>query len=107
LPAWFRPATAVPFGIVVTAADLPNAFPYFVAIERMVSFDTSIPAGLSVIGLYAVIYCIPCLVLLVVGLAARRRTQARRGRLLSSVRDRSTALGAVDIIGLTETVVTH
>lgn len=37
LPNWFRPTTALPFGILITAADLPNAFPYFVAIERMVT----------------------------------------------------------------------
>lgn len=83
LPAWFRPATAVPFGIVVTAADLPNAFPYFIAIERMVSSEISVPRGLAVIGLYAVIYCIPCLVLLVVGLLSRRRTRVFLDRVVT------------------------
>lgn len=83
LPAWFRPATAVPFGIVVTAADLPNAFPYFIAIERMVASEISVPTGLAVIGLYDVIYCIPCLALLVVGLVSRRRTHALLDRVVT------------------------
>ncbi|UTT63606.1 GAP family protein [Microcella humidisoli] len=74
LPAWFSPATAVPFGVIVTAADLPNAFPYFIAIERLVDADIGIGAGLLVIAGYAVIYCVPCLVLLVVGLVSRERT---------------------------------
>ena len=76
LPAWFRPATAVPFGVVVTAADLPNAFPYFIAIERMVAADVPPGTGLAVIGLYTFIYCVPCLILLVVGLVSRKRTRA-------------------------------
>ena len=83
LPAWFRPATALPFGIVVTAADLPNAFPYFIAIERMVSSDIPPSSGLAVIGLYTVIYCIPCLVLLIVGLVSRRRTHAFLDRIVT------------------------
>jgi hypothetical protein len=41
LPPWFSPATALPFGVLITAADLPNAFPYFIAIERLV--DAGVP----------------------------------------------------------------
>ena len=77
LPFWFRPATALPFGVVITAADLPNAFPYFIAIERLV--DAGIPTwqGLLVIAGYTVVYCLPCLILLAIGLLARDRTRAR------------------------------
>ncbi len=32
--------------------------------------------GLAVLAGYALIYCLPCLVLLVIGLLARRRTRA-------------------------------
>lgn len=76
LPSWFGPATALPFGVVITAADLPNAFPYFIAIERLV--DAGIPTanGLLVIAGYTVVYCLPCLVLLAIGLVARERTRA-------------------------------
>ena len=28
LPSWFTTTTAAPFGVLVTGADLPNAFPY-------------------------------------------------------------------------------
>lgn len=76
LPEWFSPATALPFGVMVTAADLPNAFPYFIAIERLVDAEVSVGLGLLVIAGYAVIYCVPCLVLLAVGLASRERTRA-------------------------------
>ncbi len=76
LPPWFTPATALPFGVIVTAADLPNAFPYFIAIERMLAADTDVASGLLVIAVYAVIYCVPCLVLLGVGLVSRDRTRS-------------------------------
>lgn len=76
LPPWFSPATALPFGVIVTAADLPNAFPYFIAIERMLAADTDVTTGLLVIAVYAVIYCVPCLVLLGVGLVSRERTRS-------------------------------
>lgn len=69
LPPRFTPWTALPFGALLTAADLPNAFPYFIAIERMVTAGVAPGPGLLVLAGYAVIYCLPCLVLLVVGLA--------------------------------------
>ncbi|WP_169580566.1 MULTISPECIES: GAP family protein [Microbacterium] len=82
LPAWFRPSTAVPFGMVLTAADLPNAFPYFIALERLVSNGTGVGVGLAVIAGYTLIYCLPCLVLLGVGLIARDRVRLRLVRLV-------------------------
>ncbi len=76
LPEWFRPATALPFGIVVTAADLPNAFPYFIAIERMLAASIDPATGLLVLAGYAALYCVPCLVLLAIGLVSRERTRS-------------------------------
>jgi cytochrome c biogenesis protein CcdA len=67
LPAWFSPATALPLGVVMTGADLPNAFPYFIAIERLISAEADTTTGLVVLAGYAVIYCLPCLVLLLAG----------------------------------------
>ncbi|MFB2581321.1 GAP family protein [Herbiconiux sp. P15] len=81
LPAWFTPWTALPFGALLTGADLPNAFPYFIAIERLLDADLSPGEGLLIIAGYAVIYCLPCLVLLAVGLLARRRTHALLSRI--------------------------
>lgn len=103
LPAWFRPATAVPFGVVVTAADLPNAFPYFIAIERMVAAEVPPGTGLAVIGLYTLIYCAPCVLLLIVGLVSRKRTRAFlervQTRLGTGVVERSVPT-ALTLIGL-------
>jgi cytochrome c biogenesis protein CcdA len=69
LPTWFTPWTALPLGAVVTAADLPNAFPYAIAIERLVSSGITTPQGLLVLAGYALVYCLPCLLLLVAGIA--------------------------------------
>ena len=68
LPAWFTPWTAFPFGALLTAADLPNAFPYFIAIERMLAAGLTTSTAVAVLAAYAFVYCLPCLVLLVLGL---------------------------------------
>jgi cytochrome c biogenesis protein CcdA len=81
LPHWFGPVTAVGLGMAMTAADLPNAFPYLLAIERLVAADLAPPTGLLVLAGYAVVYCLPCLVLLGVGLRRDGRVQDRLRRL--------------------------
>ena len=77
LPSWFGPWTAAPLGVLVTGADLPNAFPYVIAIERLV--DAAVPTGQAVLVLaaYGIIYCLPCLALLAVGVARRAQVRAR------------------------------
>jgi hypothetical protein len=90
LPVWFTPWTALPFGALLTGADLPNAFPYFIAIERLLDAGLTPGEGLLVLAGYAVIYCLPCLVLLAVGLLARRRTHAVLSRI-------TTRLGTGDV----------
>jgi len=77
LPTWFTPWTAFPLGLVVTGADLPNAFPYFIAIERLVSAEVSVASAMAVLGVYSVIYCIPCLVLLGIGVTLHERIRPR------------------------------
>lgn len=67
LPAWFSVQTAAPFGVLVTAADLPNAFPYFIAIERLINAELTAGFALIVLAGYAVVYCLPCLLLLAGG----------------------------------------
>ena len=62
---------------VMTGADLPNAFPYFIAIERIVNADVSTMQALLVIAGYALIYCLPCLLLLVAGAARGDRVRRR------------------------------
>jgi len=82
LPSWFGVWTAFPLGILVTGADLPNAFPYFIAIERMVAADIDIPVGLFVLAGYALVYCIPCLILLALGLAHGDKVRSRLRKVL-------------------------
>ena len=77
LPSWFTAWTALPFGVLLTAADLPNAFPFFIAIERLVTTGIDPATGLLVLAGYAVVYCLPCLVLLIVGLVARDRVRVK------------------------------
>ncbi len=84
LPTWFGPGTAAGLGVVMTGADLPNAFPYFIAIERLVAADTSPGVALLVFTAYSAVYCLPCLVLLVVGLSGAAPVQ----RLLRRLHDR-------------------
>ena len=91
LPGWFSPWTALPLGVVMTGADLPNAFPYFIALERLVAAGAgAVDASLVILG-YAAIYCLPCLLLLAVGVRHGAAVRAR----LSRVYDRFGAAGEV------------
>lgn len=100
LPPWFSMWTALPLGAVVTAADLPNAFPYAIAIERLVSAGVGPPLGLAVLAGYSLVYCLPCLVLLAAGAAWGERVRLRLsglydrfGRARDQPRSLSAALG--------------
>ena len=68
LPGWVGPWTALPLGALVTGADLPNAFPYLVAIERLVAAQVPQGQALLVLCGYAAVYVLPC-ALLVLGAA--------------------------------------
>lgn len=81
LPAWFGPLTAAPLGVVATGADLPNAVPYLLAVERLTAAGVPTAPGLAVLAGYALVYCLPCLVLLVAGLGWRRRVTGPLRRL--------------------------
>jgi hypothetical protein len=85
LPAWFSPRSALLFGVVITAADLPNAFPYFITIERMVSLDVNQNTGLLIILGYSIIYCLPCLILLLVGILSRDAIKNWLERIVSKL----------------------
>lgn len=77
LPGWVGPWTAAPLGVLMTGADLPNAFPYFVAIERLIAADVGSGSAVAVLLGYGVVYCLPCLVLLLVGVARGDRVRHR------------------------------
>ncbi|MGY1729061.1 GAP family protein [Geodermatophilus sp. SYSU D01062] len=85
LPRWFGPWTAAPVGVLVTAADLPNAFPYLIAIERLVTADVPLTTGLWVLAGYAIVYCLPCLVLLAVGTLHGERVRRRLQRVYDRI----------------------
>ncbi len=77
LPAWVGPWTAAPLGVLVTGADLPNAFPYLIAIERLVSAEVAHGSAAVVLLAYGVVYCLPCVLLLVLGAVRGHRVRAR------------------------------
>ncbi|WP_250003563.1 GAP family protein [Actinoplanes sp. M2I2] len=81
VPRWVNPLTAAGLGLLMTGADLPNAFPYFIAIERIVGADVGTAASLAVIAGYALVYCLPCLLLLLAGAARGDRVRRRLGVL--------------------------
>ena len=83
LPDWFSPATAIGLGAGMTAADLPNAFPYFIAIERLLNAHVSGFTGVAVIAGYAAIYCLPCVILVVIGSVAHDKVRGRLQRLVA------------------------
>jgi len=85
LPAWISPRTALPAGVILTAADLPNAFPYFIAIERMIASDVTASSGLLILIGYAFIYCVPCLILLLVGTLFRDVTKKWLEKLVAKL----------------------
>lgn len=77
VPRWVNPLTAAPLGVLMTGADLPNAFPYFIAIERLVNADTGAAPAMLVLAGYALVYCLPCLLLLIAGAARGDRVRRR------------------------------
>ncbi|WP_369254095.1 GAP family protein [Geodermatophilus amargosae] len=95
LPRWFGPWTAAPVGVLVTAADLPNAFPYVIAIERLVTADVPLATGLWVLAGYAVVYCLPCLVLLAAGTLHGERVRRRLHRVYDRIGQARTVPGSM------------
>ena len=81
LPGWFTPVTAAGLGVVMTGADLPNAFPYFIAIERLLAAGVGTATAVGVLAAYALVYCLPCLVLLALGLSRGERVTGALRRL--------------------------
>jgi hypothetical protein len=81
LPVWVSPRTAVPLGVMVTAADLPNAFPYFLAVERLVTAGVPTGQALIVLAGYALVYCLPCIGLVAAGAVYGPRMRPRLDHL--------------------------
>jgi cytochrome c biogenesis protein CcdA len=77
LPGWVRPWTAVPLGVLVTGADLPNAFPYLITLERLVSAQVTEGQALLALAGYAAVYVLPCALLVLGAALTWRRVQPR------------------------------
>ena len=77
VPGWVNPLTAAVLGLFMTGADLPNAFPYFIAIERIVNADVGTTHALLILAGYALAYCLPCLLLLIAGITRGDRVRRR------------------------------
>lgn len=77
MPSWVGPWTAAPLGVLVTGADLPNAFPYLVAIERLVAAQVTEGQALLVLVGYAAVYVLPCALLVAGAALTWRRVRPR------------------------------
>ncbi|MFC7844573.1 GAP family protein [Streptomyces sp. NPDC057382] len=85
VPGWVNPLTAAALGLLMTGADLPNAFPYFIAIERLVDAAVGTGDALLVIAAYSLVYCLPCLLLLAAGATHGTRVRDRLGKLYQRI----------------------
>ncbi|PPF79918.1 hypothetical protein C5E07_18615 [Pseudoclavibacter sp. RFBJ3] len=74
---WVNPATAFPLGVVATVADLPNAFPMFFAVERLIDAEVSAPTAVAALAAYTVIYAVPTVIALVLGVLFKDRPRER------------------------------
>ena len=110
VPGWVNPLTAAVLGLFMTGADLPNAFPYFIAIERIVNADVGTTHALLILAGYALVYCLPCLLLLIAGIArgdrVRRRLSALYERLGAEKKQPRSVLIAVGYLVVAAGVLT-
>ncbi|GAB3225324.1 hypothetical protein GCM10027447_14610 [Glycomyces halotolerans] len=81
LPPWVNPWSAVGLGALTTASDLPSAFPLFLAVSRLVDAPISTAQGLALLAGYTVVYALPTLGVLVVGLRFKDRMRDRLEQL--------------------------
>lgn len=105
LPGWFTPLTALPLGVMMTGADLPNAFPYFIAIERMVNADVETLSGVLVLAGYGLVYCLPCLILLVLGVVLQDQVRPRLEKLVDRFTTGTVRRSVGAFVGLTLTAI--
>lgn len=98
LPSWFTPLSAVPIGVAATIADLPNAFPLLVAVERLTAADLGWATVLPVLVAYVAVYAVPIALVVVLGAwkGGRARAAMKRvtDRFLTGTARRSLPLAA-------------
>jgi cytochrome c biogenesis protein CcdA len=71
-PASIHPGATFVFGVVSTISDMPTAFPYLVALERISAFNPDIVTTILLLLFYNILYALPALILLFSYLLARR-----------------------------------
>lgn len=76
-PKWVNPSMAFPLGLIATLSDLPNAFPLFIAVERLISAGVDNIVGMVILGGYTIVYALPTLAILVAGIFFRERIMRR------------------------------
>ena len=80
-----RPGSALVLGVVVTAVDLPTAFPYFAAIAAIIGSDVGLVGQLALLVMFNALYVLPlCGILLLRRLSGERSAAllARASRLI-------------------------
>lgn len=83
LPPWVNAWSALPFGVLATVGDLPNAFPMVLAVERLIDADIPAPAAAAVLVGYTLIYALPSALILAAGLAFNEELREQLQSMLS------------------------
>ncbi|WP_158630230.1 GAP family protein [Glycomyces terrestris] len=83
LPAWVNAWSALPFGVLATIGDLPNAFPLVLAVERLIDADVPAPAAIAVLAGYTLLYALPSALILAAGLAFNTELREQLQSMLS------------------------
>lgn len=85
LPAWVNPYTGALLGALATVGDMANAFPLFLALDRIV--DVGIPTNVAIptLVIYSLIYALPTFALLVLGLIYRDRVVMKLEKVLQRI----------------------
>ena len=94
------PRTAFRLGILLTLADLPNAFPLYGLVAYLAGSDLSSPRQLTVLVIYTFVYLLPVLVVLLARVLAGDRAVPLLRKAREYVeRHTATAAAAVLLVG--------
>ncbi|SDD75763.1 GAP family protein [Glycomyces harbinensis] len=83
LPPWVNAWSALPFGVLATVGDLPNAFPMVLAVERLIDSDIAALAAVVVLVGYTLVYVLPSALILAAGLAFNEELREQLQSMLS------------------------
>jgi cytochrome c biogenesis protein CcdA len=97
-----QPGSAFVLGAVVTALDLPTAFPYFGAIAVIVAADAPLAAQPLLLGMFNALYVLPLLLILAARIVLGSRARAAMASGSAAVQRLAAPLlaGAAGIAGV-------